>query len=1292
MKGKRIHYYVVLAAALLAAVAGAAPAAMEEEIAAQRKVLDNPQSPRDRKIMAQIKIGLVLEQANRPDEAVAALRKAIQEYPQERFRCAQAMGLIGDVADRLKRNPQQSQEVYLSLLIEYPEQGYWIKQYLQKLNPVLVGSEEYKWALRAVAYAMGVKAVELPEVERKRLLQQVTAKLDAPELPVKEKSVRSFGFKDLSATEHGVSFSPPIQKLSVHALKLENAEAVIVSGQMTGLFLPKGVMWDSDAPTQEFRQGHRIVLNRPYTYSEVPPSFRGVRITLGMTDHPIKFTVRFPHPTTTEMFLVGARDDDTFKIEVVTRGLACFKTATALTLRNRGQDPAWERADRLVDFLKFPGGALETRASEQTEVALLHDGSNLLLHVRAEVGEGYRLFAAAKERDGRVWDDDCIEFFFQPGSEGKEYFHLVVNAAGVLYDSRVQRVNEDVRGEDVVVKTKMDASWNSQSEVMSEVRGKEWHVTLRVPLEALGGKPEGTCRFNVGRHHAAEESYSTWAFLSSSPQGFHTPHLFRPLRFAGVNPDAGQCFSNLPRTPRSGATALQAWKVQGGDSKQDQVTLSGANRIAEHPLNVAEIGGRRFLCQARFRSEVAGAPMVLKLVYESAAGHRQAARVFEHIQTTPAWTDYVEDVVFPETATRLIQARLELLGGSGNVSAEEIHLILDPLQFNHQWRPVAVCFPQVGPTRLPEKGAAEILYRSEQTALSADCVLPIILSSRSGLPALAPATVVLDLPPELVDVRVVTTGHPAPFCGEPVFRENVTVEGTMFKRCTAPIQLPTGVYRSAVYLFARAKAPVGKFLRMGYFIEWDKGSQPERWLDIEVVTIPSGTAAKKYAFYLKYADPGWVLDKLPEHAQTLKRVGLHGVEFMDIVGYDERRKAVFDFCHEQGLRSPGGFSPGYWYPFWTALKTDTDMQALGIDGKPLQNDQYIAACPSYRGPHYQAQMELLKKYPRYGIDTVTFDEEFFGPGPRLCFCTRCKRLFADYMQKRHPNLPTLSLEAISRNGEKHPEHAAAWAQFKADLITDWYRDYRAALESGWKEIDPKRKVTIFVTCQTMSTGAGAGPDSGEFTNCLRDNATRLREGIIQAVMPMAYLYAPAYEGSVRRVGQDHLQLQQLWGRQTGGRPALFPYLLSGGGEMCYLEPQRAIKYSLYEAATANAIHGAVIYHMNGMDGYHWKYMAEALHTIARVEDILWEGKLQELECTPSEARARAVVRGKDLVLLVTHYDYEPVEVTISYPVRQTTAVVDAETGETVATLKPGATSFSVRIDRDRARLFKVTCH
>jgi hypothetical protein len=206
---------------------------------------------------------------------------------------------------------------------------------------------------------------------------------------------------------------------------------------------------------------------------------------------------------------------------------------------------------------------------------------------------------------------------------------------------------------------------------------------------------------------------------------------------------------------------------------------------------------------------------------------------------------------------------------------------------------------------------------------------------------------------------------------------------------------------------------------------------------------------------------------------------------------------------------------------------------------------------------------------------------------------------------------------------------------------------------------------------------------------MRDNAARLGSGAVQHLLPMPYCYQEYYDGSLRRVGADLAQLRDLWQPHAPGRKPLFPYILAGGAGMCHLYPQRGLKYQLYEMVATGGVAGGVLWTMRGMDGFHWQHLAAALRAIAAVEDVLWDGTPRALACTPAGAEARALCRGEDAAIVVSHYGYAPVDVEVAFSAERRCLVRDAETGETVAALAAGQPAFRVRIDRERVRLLRV---
>jgi hypothetical protein len=742
------------------------------------------------------------------------------------------------------------------------------------------------------------------------------------------------------------------------------------------------------------------------------------------------------------------------------------------------------------------------------------------------------------------------------------------------------------------------------------------------------------------------------------------------------------CSVLLPAQAACELAAGDAWKTEGPAEVRDSVlTLREPAAAASMDAALTYLAERRFLCRADLRSDDGNTPACISLRVRTSGGASFDYRLFEHCQLSSEWARFTESVAFPDSAVRLVGFHVSRGAGQGSVQVRDLRLSETSLRFDHRPRPLIGVPQEWGPTRPP--AGAELLYRPGLAAVSCDAWVPIIFSARSKLPLRTVASLYFDLPENTGDPFVIAQGHPDNYVGKPQSHGAIVIGGQRYQRYSTPTNLYYAQSDGQALLFLKPSLAPGKLMRLGYFVEWEGGRQPERWLDAEVISIPAGPNMHRSPIALAVSYP-WATPQVPGFPDLLRRTGITALEIGDIVGYDDRRQATFDYLRRHGIQAIGGFSPGFWWPYETALATDDDMQAKGIEGEPVPTDHGPAACPSYRGPVYGKQMDLMRVYARYGLTSVSFDEEFFGPGTRICFCQRCRELFAGHREERKL-VSDVTLEQIAREPKQHPELARAWVQFKADLTTEWYRDYRRALEEELAKTGHAGEVRMYATGQTLAYGAG----EVELLSIMRDNATRLAQGLIQGLLAMPYFHDAYYGGSLRKVGQDLMDLQKLWGPHTQGRPSLFPYLLTGGAGTCYVEPQKGVKYQMYEAFTTGAVSGCIFWYMNGLDGYHYRHLAEAIHALAKVEDILAEGKAQELKCAPESAAARAVVRGDQAVVLVTEYGYDPVRVSVAYPVRKASVVEDVETGATIARVEAGGPGFQVEIRKDRARLLRV---
>ncbi|MBR6373613.1 MAG: DUF4838 domain-containing protein [Victivallales bacterium] len=90
-----------------------------------------------------------------------------------------------------------------------------------------------------------------------------------------------------------------------------------------------------------------------------------------------------------------------------------------------------------------------------------------------------------------VFMDSCVEVLLNPSGDRKRYYHIGVNAKGIVADSAWQKGGNP------------DYSWNAMAKVLVKNTEKGYNVNISIPKNALGEiKPEGF-PVNFARHRAA---------------------------------------------------------------------------------------------------------------------------------------------------------------------------------------------------------------------------------------------------------------------------------------------------------------------------------------------------------------------------------------------------------------------------------------------------------------------------------------------------------------------------------------------------------------------------------------------------------------------------------------------------------------------------------------------------------------------------------------------------------------------------------------------------------------------
>jgi hypothetical protein len=137
-------------------------------------------------------------------------------------------------------------------------------------------------------------------------------------------------------------------------------------------------------------------------------------------------------------------------------------------------DPCWKRLKPIRSFGTSDGKLAPT---EPFEVYLGHDDTMLYLAARCTESQIAAMKTDATGRDGRVANDDNLNFLLCPNPDSGVYYQLIVNPFGTIWDRKCWTENgKNVRD------NKWDAPWQ-----IATGRGSDyWTIEIAVPLNDLG--------------------------------------------------------------------------------------------------------------------------------------------------------------------------------------------------------------------------------------------------------------------------------------------------------------------------------------------------------------------------------------------------------------------------------------------------------------------------------------------------------------------------------------------------------------------------------------------------------------------------------------------------------------------------------------------------------------------------------------------------------------------------------------------------------------------------------------
>ncbi|MBC8450797.1 hypothetical protein H8D73_01135, partial [bacterium] len=140
----------------------------------------------------------------------------------------------------------------------------------------------------------------------------------------------------------------------------------------------------------------------------------------------------------------------------------------------------------------------------KTAFSFGHDADNLYVVAICDDPEAESIQAAVKKRDGPVYADDCIGFFFHPDPDEMVVYQVYVNPQGTVFDQRIT-FDENMR-------YTVDASWDGEYEIACRMTDDGWRAEVKLPFSAFGvGSGEaGVWGLNFRRKQHRTQSQADW--------------------------------------------------------------------------------------------------------------------------------------------------------------------------------------------------------------------------------------------------------------------------------------------------------------------------------------------------------------------------------------------------------------------------------------------------------------------------------------------------------------------------------------------------------------------------------------------------------------------------------------------------------------------------------------------------------------------------------------------------------------------------------------------------------------
>ena len=498
----------------------------------------------------------------------------------------------------------------------------------------------------------------------------------------------------------------------------------------------------------------------------------------------------------------------------------------------------------------------------------------------------------------------------------------------------------------------------------------------------------------------------------------------------------------------------------------------------------------------------------------------------------------------------------------------------------------------------------------------------------------------------------------------------------------------------------KSTLPGGSTGTIRYKLQWKGGVQPWQELKYKVISIKPAPRPKRFisGFY-----NNWI-----HTIAEARQLGQIGINTFPHRGYSE---SSIKFAHD--LRKDGYFIKrgGYFWPggvthngrnykHWAA--DDRSARARDIAGFYIPSKDGFQISPTYRGKFYdeaiQKEIDFCKKAK---ISYFAFDMEGYvmAQGEKGDFCLRTLDLFKKHFTEKYPDRKYIDPKVFERDPKKYPFYHTAWVEFKCDQWADFFGEMKKRFAAG---LGPDCKSSpydgVYFTEWSLRR-----PWTEEGRNqCLRNGNFFKVFGAMELDI---------YTSMDRGIRETNEKLDNF-AKTFPGQKLNFiltpcPHaLLKGHYRSVAPHFPEEFKFCIMETFTWGCV-GVIPWHFGLADLESLRQFSEAMNMLAKVEDIVLDGKpakvsndLPKIKVTDFfygkkatwENQPQLFVRGRELngrtLISVSEYlTGKQMTVKVDFAPGRKVAATDLATGEKLFTMAASDRSFKIDLDpQTRCRL------